>query len=93
MKLDYKQWMEFNLAQRAAKNYLEVITIFVFSLLILMFVWPTAAIIFAALNFVFRRLYAALYSRAPQARAKIAPLMFANTVACIVTSISACFVW
>ena len=46
--------MEFNLAQRNAKNYLESITILVFSLIVLAFIWPIAAIVFGLLNFIFR---------------------------------------
>ena len=85
--------MEFNLAQRNAKNYMELICNIVFSLGVLTFVWPFYACCFGAANFVLRLGYLLTYSKAPQTRVYFAPLMMLNTVVTMGTAAYACYFW
>jgi hypothetical protein len=60
-KLSYKEWFMFNLAQRNAKNYLEMITPFIFALIILAIVWPIVSIVYGCANIIFRIIFVILY--------------------------------
>lgn len=92
-KLNYGQWFEFNLAQRNAKNYLEVLTVFLFPLMILTLVWPAYAVAAGCLNLLFRTGYLMTYSRAPQLRTYFAPVMLANTSGAIMAAVYSCVWW
>ena len=59
--LDYGQWFQFNLAQRAAKNYMEQITLYIFSLLVLTVVFPSVAFYSGCVNLIARIGYAITY--------------------------------
>ena len=81
--------MEFNLAQRNAKNYLESITILVFSLMVLAFIWPVAAIVFGLLNFFLRIGLVISYSISAQARTRFSPLVVLNLIGTVITAVAA----
>ena len=53
--------MEFSTDQRNAKNALEGITILVFALFVLLFVWPIAAIVLGLVHVVARIGYGISY--------------------------------
>ena len=93
LKLDYKQWFEFNIAQRIAKNCLETICMLAMSLSVLAIVYPWAAVCFGLANFSLRFGFVLTYSRAPQMRMFFAPLMMFNLVTSSVTATYACFEW
>lgn len=85
--------MEFNLAQRNAKNYLEQITILTFVLFILAWIWPVATIVFGLINFFARIGLVILYSKSPQARVYFAPIVNLNLVASMFTAMAATIYW
>ena len=93
LELSYKQWFDFNLAQRNAKNYLEMVSLFVFALFVLAFVWPVASIVFAGINLVFRTGYAYGYNKSPKLRLKAGGIMIMNVAAALWTTVAACIYW
>ena len=93
LKLDYKQWFEFNIAQRIAKHSLETICMVTMSLSVLAIVHPMASVYFGLANFVFRFGFVMSYSRAPQMRMYFAPLMMFNMVAASVYASYSCVEW
>ena len=93
LELSYKQWFDFNLAQRNAKHYLEMVSLFVFCLFVLAFVWPIASIVFAAINFIARTGFVYFYSKQPVLRKRFGPPMIFNVAAALWTTFAACIYW
>ena len=62
-KLTYKDWFEFSIAQRAHKNFLEQVTIVVFSILAAGVTLPYVAVAVGALYFIGRLIFAIGYIR------------------------------
>ena len=86
--------MEFATDQRNAKNYLENITILVFALFVLLFVWPIAAIVCGLVSFICRVGYSLTYK--PQkvmARLPFFRLATAAQSSAVLIAIAACIYW
>ena len=67
-KLSYKDWFEFNLDQRAHKNFLEALTIVCFMLLACGVVYPTVALVLGCIQFVARAIFVIGYRTSPKSR-------------------------
>ena len=91
--LSYKDWYEFSLRQRCHKNFLEQVTIIVFLMLVVGFVFPIVAITFAAIQFVFRWIYVLGYRRGPVYRYVGAMPINITLMLMMVMAIVACSVW
>jgi len=91
--LDYGQWYKFNLAQRNAKNYMEVITMFTFALLVLTVVNPMLAVGCGVVNLVCRTGYLVCYSRSPQLRVYFAPFMTINMFVALFSALYSAYSW
>ena len=89
LNLSYKEWLEFQLDQRQHKNFLEQITILVFTILVTGLVLPLTTIIIAGIHFVGRILYTLGYRVSPKARMIGAPFVMLSTIALLFTSIYA----
>ena len=74
--ISYKDWYEFNLAQRASKNFLECFTMMCFGLLLTGLVYTQVAIGLGASMIVLRFLYTLGYRKSAFDRIKLgAPLL------------------
>ena len=91
--LTYKEWYEFNLAQRTAKNYLESITLLTFALFVLTIVQPWYAFWHGLFNLVMRSLYTFFYNQSAKARVYAAPLLLFNQTIVLVEATYACYWW
>ena len=86
--------MEFATDQRAAKNYLEHITILTFALFVLLFVWPIAAIVTGLWHFVFRIIYGLAYKpKNVQARLLYFRLAQVGENSAVLIAMAACIYW
>ena len=93
LKLSYGEWFQFNLAQRNAKNYLENITGFCFSLGVIALVWPRVAFLLGVSQFVCRAGFLLTYSKAPAMRIYFAPQMMLSMFASYLVAAAACVHW
>ena len=92
-KLSYKDWFQFNLDQRAHKNFLEQLTIVVFSILVSGIVYPAWAIGFGSLHAVARVVFTAGYRGSPKGRMIGGPFVMLSCMALIVLDFVALSVW
>ena len=67
-RLEYKDWMEFNLAQRSHKNTLEFLTPTLCMLLVAGITFPWTAVTLGCIYFVARIIFAIGYSTSPELR-------------------------
>lgn len=67
-KLSYKDWFEFNLDQRAHKNFLEILPILIFMLLTAGIVHPFETTVIGCCLFVFRLMFVIGYRKSPKSR-------------------------
>ena len=89
LNLSYKEWLEFQLDQRQHKNFLEQITILIFTILVAGLVFPTFTIVLAGIHFVGRILYTLGYRVSPKARMIGAPFVMLSSVVLIFSAIFA----
>ena len=67
-KLSYKDWYEFQLAQRSHKNLLEYVTLVVCSLLIVGVVFPITGLILGSTYLITAILYKIGFTMSPEKR-------------------------
>ena len=67
-KLSYKEWFQFNLDQRAHRNYLEQLPIVVFAIAVSGLVYPVSTQVLGAIYLICRQFYAWGYQANPSAR-------------------------
>ena len=91
--LSYKDWYEFSLRQRCHKNFLEQVTIIVFLMLVVGFVFPIVAITLAAIRFVFRFDYIIHYRRGPVYRYVGEMPIYITHMLMMVMAIVTCSLW
>ena len=89
LNLSYKEWLEFQLDQRQHKNFLEQITILIFTILVAGLVFPTFTIVLAGIHFVGRILYTLGYRVSPKARMIGAPFVMLSSGVLIFSAIFA----
>ena len=89
-ELSYKDWFEFQLDQRAHKNFLEGITIITFSSLLLGLIYPVLALILICVYFVGRIVYTIGYKISPKARIFGAPFVMVTPMVMMGASIVGC---
>ena len=85
--------MEFSTDQRNAKNALEGITILVFALFVLLFVWPIAAIVLGLVHVVARIGYGISYRIGVQKRLPFYRILATAQGFALLTAIAATIYW
>ena len=91
--LSYTDWIKFSLSQRSHKNFLEQVTIVVFLLLTIGFVWPEVALAFGALHFIFRFIFVFGYRKGSKWRMIGGMPINFSLFAMFVIAIVACSIW
>ena len=91
-KLSYKDWFEFSLDQRAAKNFLEMTTLLAFSLLCVGLVFPQLAIGLGCAISILRVLYTMGYKKSPKDRIMLGgPLLMLSMLVLLLASLYSAF--
>ena len=86
-ELEYNNWYEFQLDQRAHKNFLEGITIVSFCSLVGGLTNPLLTLVWISVYFVARVVFTFGYRKSAQARAVAAPFVMLTPILMILTTI------
>ena len=86
-KLSYQDWFEFQLDQRAHKNFLEQLTILVFCSLLCGLIYPTLTLVCVSIIFVGRIIFTAGYKTSVKARFIGGPFVMITTMVLIISTI------
>ena len=93
LELSYKDWYEFQLAQRTHKNFLETLTIVSFCALICGLIYPILTLVCVSLIFVGRIIYTLGYRTSVRARMLGAPIIMLTPVVLMIATIVGCSFW
>ena len=93
MKLTYKDWLQFQLSQRAHKNYLEQITLLSFCMLVTGLNYAILAIVLGLIHFVARILFTVGYQKQPKLRMAGGLPCLLTTLILQITAMLTCILW
>ena len=92
-QLSYKDWYEFNLAQRSHKNLLEFVTLIVAALCIVGVVFPVTAVILGSLYLITAIIYKVGFTLSPEKRLCGNLTRQFTSMVILIMSVVACIVW
>ena len=92
-KLSYKDWYEFQLAQRSHKNLLEFVTVVVCALLIVGVVFPITSLILGSSYLITAILYKIGFTMSPEKRIVFNSIRQLSALGLLIMAIVASVVW
>ena len=92
-KLSYKDWYEFNLAQRSHKNLLEFVTLVVAALCIVGVVFPVTAVVLGLLYLITAIIYKVGFTMSPEKRLVGNLTRQGTAMVIMIMSVVSCIVW